>query len=233
MSKINPYIIIDFETGGLDCTKCAVTEVGMICVDGETFKEIGRYESYISPYIAEYNQQALDFTGITMDLLNQKGKSLKEVVTEMATFFKEMKELTSNSHTKKPILVGHNIGFDLGFLQSIFKEAKMDMSTLLDGTKDYYNNYRPLFIDTIVMSKLAWGNDEMMSNYKLGTCVEKSGGSLNDGHKAINDVIATKELLITFVNKLRSQSSGGGVFNLNTPNMKDLVRVRNDFKFEY
>lgn len=233
MSKINPYIILDFETGGLDCTKNAVTEVGMLCVDGGTFKEIGRYESYISPYIAEYNQQALDFTGITLDLLNQKGKPLKQVVTEMSEFFKEMKEKTSNSHTKKPILVGHNLGFDIGFLQAIFREVKMDLSTLVDGTKDYYNNYRPLYIDTIVMSKLTWGNDEMMSNYKLGTCVEKSGGSLNDGHKAINDVIATKELLITFVNKLRSQPVTVGTFNPDDSGKEDLVRVRNDFKFEY
>ena len=231
MSKINPYIILDFETGGLKCKVNAVTEVGMICVDGGTFKEIGRYESYIKPYIAEYDQSALDFTGITIDRLESQGKPLKEVVTEMATFFKEMKTITSNSHTKKPILVGHNFGFDLGFLQSIFKEIKMDYSTLLDGTEDFFGNYRPNYIDTIVLSKLTWGQTEERK-YNLTACVETSGGTLNDGHKAINDVIATKELLIYFVNKLRSQG-GGGVFNPNDNGNAELIRVRNDFKFEY
>lgn len=229
MSKINPYIILDFETGGLDCRKNAATEIGMICVDGGTFQEIGRYEAYFKPYLAEYNQQALDYTGITMDRLESQGKPLKEVVTEVAAFFKEMKTITSNSHTKKPILVGHNFGFDVGFLQAVFKEAKLDFSTLIDGTVDYFGNYRPNYIDTIVMSKLTWGQTEDRK-YNLAACVETSGGTLNDGHKAINDVIATKELLIHFVNKLRS--NGSGTLDPNDSGKSNLIRVRNEFKFE-
>jgi DNA polymerase III epsilon subunit-like protein len=174
MSKINPYIIFDFETGGLDCTKNAATEIALLCVDGATFKEIGRYESYIHPYIAEYDPKALQYTNITMDMLVAEGKQLDVVFKEVAMFFKEMKEKTSNSHTKKPILVGHNAQFDIGFLQACFKASKLDLSTLVDGAKNFFGQYQPNYIDTVTLSKLAWGQQEDR-RYNLASCVETSG----------------------------------------------------------
>ena len=67
---------------------------------------------------------------------------------------------TSNSRYKKPILVGHNITFDIGFIQQTFKDCKIDLSKYIAGEKDFFGNFFPTFIDTIHISKLALGHDD-------------------------------------------------------------------------
>ena len=211
MSKLNPYIVLDFETGGLDGSKNPITEIGMLCIDGKDLMEIGRFDSYIKPYIGyEYDKKALEFTGTTLEKLDREGRDLKEVMIEVANLMKEWHNKTSNTHTKKPILVGHNIQFDISFLQQCFKEAKLDISKYLDGKMDFHGKYYPHFIDTMTLSKLTFGGDDNFTSFKLGNCIQGAGQTLVDAHKAINDVVATKELLIYFVNKLRSDSVSVG-----------------------
>ena len=41
--RVNPFIILDYETGGLIAAKNAITEIAMIGVSGETLQEVGRY----------------------------------------------------------------------------------------------------------------------------------------------------------------------------------------------
>lgn len=222
--RVNPFIVLDYETGGLIAAKNAITEIAMIGVSGETLQEVGRYESYVYPYLYEYDQKALDYTGITMDKLYDKGKDLKTVVVEMAEKFDEWYKKTSNSRYKKPILVGHNITFDIGFIQQTFKDCKIDLSKYIAGEKDFFGNFFPTFIDTIHISKLALGHDDTMTSYKLTNCCMKMGVDLTDAHKAMNDVEATKELLIKYVNKLRSV---GGDESVNK------IRLRDHHHFQY
>lgn len=221
--KINPYIIFDFETGGLKGQKNPATEIAMLCITGDTLMEVGRYEAYIQPYLGyEYDQKALDFTGNSLEKLTKLGKPLEQVVKEIVTVVKDWHNKTSATHTKKPILVGHNPKFDIVFLQQIFKEAKLDMRTYFDGDEDFYGKYQASIIDTIWLSKLAFGGDETMTSYNLTSCVQKVGQSNFDAHKAMNDVIATKELLIAYVNRLRSNSSEG----------TGKIRLRDNFQFQ-
>ena len=210
MPKVNPFIIFDFETGGLDSKKHAATEIAMLCIDGSTLEEVGRYESYFLPYLKEYDKAALDYTGITMEKLKREGKLLKDVVKEIVAWVKEMRaKLDCTSYTKKPVLVGHNVVFDLSFLQSIFKDAKLDPTTLFDGKKDYYNNYQYNTVDTIAESKKAWGDDDVMNSFNLTACVNKAGLEIVEAHKAMNDVVATKELLLVLINRMRNSSGKG------------------------
>lgn len=202
--KINPFIIIDFETGGLKSKINPATEVAMLCLDGITLQEVGRYESYIQPYLYEYDQKTLDYTNITMEKLKNEGKPLQQVGNEMMENLKDWYSKTTNSYTKKPILVGHNVNFDIGFLQQIFKETKNDIRKYLDGNDDFFGNYLPSYLDTMSLSKMAFGDDDNFTSYKLTNCVVKAGLSITDAHKAMNDVIATKELFINFVNRMRS-----------------------------
>lgn len=225
-AKINPYIVLDFETGGLEGSKNPVTEIAMLCVSGVDLMEIGRYSSYYKPYIGyEYDKKALEYTNITLDKLENEGKEMKVVMEEVTTLIKEWHSKTSNTHTKKPILVGHNIQFDISFLQQCFKESKLDISKYLDGKLDFHGKYYPNYIDTMTLSKLAFGGDESFTSFKLGNCIQKAGQSLVDAHKAINDVIGTKELLIHFVNKLRS--SGGVMKN------EEKISFREKFRLQF
>jgi len=220
----NPYIILDFETGGFNASKNAVTQIGMLCIDGETLQEVGRYESYIKPYNYQYDKAALDFTGLSLDFLENKGKELKEVAREVFELIKEWHQKTSKTYTKKPILVGHNLKFDVPFMQQIAKETKNDLSKLLEGQLDFYGNFYPGYIDTMYLAKLSHGNDISFPSYTLGNCCSKMGVELVNAHNAINDVIGTKELLISYVNRLRNINTGEGV--------QEKIRVRDKFHFK-
>lgn len=227
--KVNPFIVFDFETGGLKGQKNPVTEVAMLCIDGVTLMEIGRYSSYVKPYLYEYDQKALDYTGTTMEKLQQEGKDLKVVVDEMVACVKEWhRTANGGTYTKKPILVGHNADkFDSVFLQQIFKETK-NLLTIFEGDVDFHGNYRVKVVDTIDISKFAYGADETMPNFQLGTCVSKVGLSLNDAHKAMNDVVGTKEMLIKYVERLRNDLSG-----MLAGDGIQKIRFREKFQFQF
>lgn len=225
MGKVNPFIVIDFETGGLQGNKNPITEVAMLCVDGHTMEEIGRYDSYVKPYLGyEYDPKALDYTNLTLEKLTKEGKDLEVVVREIVEKVKEWHQKTTNTHTKKPILVGHNVQFDISFLQQIFKETKNDLSKYFNGKLDFFGKFYPDYQDTQTLAKFAYGWDDNFNSFKLGNCIQRAGQTLTDAHKAINDVIGTKELLIHFVNKLREEGDIKG---------SNKVRFREKFRFQF
>jgi len=224
--KVNPILVLDFETGGLSGQKDAVTEVGMLCVTGDTFTEIGRYSSFIRPYLYNYDPKALTYTNTTLEKLQTLGQDIEVVAKEMHTNLQKWYQETTNSYTKKMCVVGHNIQFDIAFLQQLGKEGKVDWAKFIDGEQDFYGKWYPNYIDTLNFSKLVWGNDTNFTSFKLTNCVEKAGVSIGDAHSALQDVIATKELLINFVNRLRSSDGLGGVGE------KKDIRFREGFHFQ-
>jgi DNA polymerase III epsilon subunit-like protein len=200
----NSIICLDFETGGLDAQKQAITQIAFISFEASTFKEINRYESYVSPYgNYQYEDKALEMTGVTYEKI-ESGKDIRTVVKEISELFSEA---NTSGHTKKPILLGHNIPFDISFLQQIFAFTKTDLSKYFDGKKDFYGNFSPNYLDTLYMSKAMWANDESMQKFKLENCCSKAGVDLVDAHSALNDVVATKELFMYLINNMRSEAS--------------------------
>jgi len=126
----------------------------------------------------------------------------------------------------KAILVGHNPDFDRNFIQQVFNvtgKAK-EMPKIFAGSEDYYGNFQPHMIDTMDLSKLKWHkNEEEISGYSLSACINKSGLDLIGAHRAINDVVATKDLLLHFKKSLRS----------NEISSDNEYRFRDSFKFEF
>ena len=92
---------LDFETGGLDCQDCACTQIAIHAVRIDTFETIDRYVKYISPYNKQpdkgvakrkvlkskfdkddeqpmkYEEKALTYSAITMDMLESLGMNIK------------------------------------------------------------------------------------------------------------------------------------------------------------
>ena len=84
------------------------------------------------------------------------------------------------------ILVGHNVGFDLGFLEA----------ALGDGTR-----YEPgTYLDTLVLAREAY--PEWAESYKLGDLARFFGVELSDAHRALPDAEATAQLLGIFAEDL-------------------------------
>lgn len=204
---VHCYLIFDWETGGLDAKKVAVTELAMIAMRADNFEEVGRISTYIQPYgNYEYQQQALDITGITYDDINS-GIDIKDLVKQIIELCK--KASFTKRKDAKPILVAHNVLFDISFLQQVFDHTGEKLEDHIQGKKDFYGNFIPQYVDTVELSKNKWNREaDEIKNYKLETCCIKAGIDVVDTHRAINDTIALKELFIYLTKCLRQQSDG-------------------------
>ena len=72
------------------------------------------------------------------------------------------------------------------------------------GTKDYYGNFQPHYIDTILIGRLAFAADKEITSYKLEIVASQLGVDLDDAHDAAADVTATLDVLGVYTSRLRS-----------------------------
>lgn len=191
MKKAN-YIVFDCETGGLNCTENPILEIALVTLD-TNLKEIDRYETYVKPYDGlKVTKEALQANGIKLRDAEEQGISKKELIKNITTYFKKAKP--GNHASLKPVVVGHNIPFDIGFMDELFKDEKTPFSELRAD----------IYIDTQADSKRAWPK---ASSLQLGECCEAAGIELVNAHRAMPDVLATADLLRYFTNKLSQTSS--------------------------
>lgn len=210
-NKINSFIILDTETGGLNCRVNAVTEIAAIAIKGDTLEKIDLVSTYIQPYgDYTYEDAALKATGITFQDI-ESGVPVKEAVQELIDLFKKA-DLYGGRGTK-PILVAHNSAFDKGFIVQLFHHCgKMkELEKLVYGSVDFYGHFSPEFLDSIILAKMMWGNDEEMTKYNLGSCITKAGLELPDAHLALNDTLGLKDLFGVITSKMRADSISNNV----------------------
>lgn len=228
---------LDFETGGLDCTECACTQIALHAVRIDTFETVDRYVKYIYPYNRQadkgvvkrkvlkskfdkdettpmrYDEKALTYSAITMDMLESMGVDIQIVATEVIEFIK--RNIISKGHNAKPFLIGQNIGFDIGFMQQLMEYGNQtkEWEKLMRGTKDFYGHFQPLYVDTITLGQMALSHLEGMTSYKLEIMAEKFGIELDDAHDADADVTATTNVAMVCAQRMRNTSeySGGMV----------------------
>lgn len=245
--KIYTAIGLDFETGGLDCTRCACTQVALQAIRLDTLETFDRYVKYIAPYHKQemgaarrkvlktkhelsqpaermdYEQVALDYSNITMDMLISMGADMKEVAADIIRFVQNA--TLSKGVQSKPILIGQNIVFDIGFLTQLMSYAGLtkEYEKVFAGKPDFYGNFQPLYLDTILLARLALGADQSVVSYKLEMIAERLGIDLDDAHDADADVTATLD--ITRVCASRMRSSEGTM-----PGMTKQEKTRTHFK---
>jgi len=109
---LREYIIIDTETTGFSPEDHRVIEVGALHVrDGEI---LGEYQALVRtvddvPWVIE------NVTGISSDMLEQRGRFPEEVFPELRQFIGDR------------IFVAHNVYFDFNFLNAEFIRHDLDM----------------------------------------------------------------------------------------------------------
>lgn len=245
-------LVLDFETGGLDPQKCAATQLSVHAVRLDTFEVMETYNMYFYPYNYKclekpakkvlkskydaedekqmlYEDRALEYSAITMDMLTSMGVDLKKACTELIDFIK--RNTFNVSRSCKPIVVGQNILFDLGFLTQIllYTDLWSDFTKIVRGVKDYWGNFQPYYVDTICLSQLAMSHDKSVTSWKLELEAERLGIDLDDAHDADADVIATREILRKLTARMRNtdseQQSGESTMVDNTTE-----KTRNHFK---
>ena len=227
-------VVIDFETGGLKCQECAITQVSAHAVDLGTFETLGTFVRYVFPYnkkdigkkkkvlrskyedengedeFLEYSEQALNVTGITMDMLREKGQPIQEVGQDLLKFVSEFSD--GLPKICKPMLIGHNIDFDKGFFCQLMEYTGLmsEAKKIFRCTTDFYGNTDFLTLDTILLSQLAFAHRGDITVYKLEYVCEYLGINLDDAHDADADVTATQNVLSVITHKIRNGSGEDG-----------------------
>lgn len=219
-SQVITAFVMDFETGGLYCKKCAATQISVHAIRLDNFEVMGTFTKYIYPYQSkpdigkpkrkvlrnkyeeeeehptlEYGKVALEYSAITMDMLYDKGEELEAVCNDLIDFFKQYTLTTSRK--LKPIFVGQNILFDLGFLQQIMTYCGLwkEVAKIFRGSEDFFGNFQPYYVDTIIFAQLAFCHRDNVTSWSLSNLCELLGIELDDAHDADADVTATKEVL--------------------------------------
>lgn len=242
--------VLDTETGGLDATTCAITQLSCQMVRLDTFEIIGQFDEYIKPYpkgnfnpnptkklrtkreiekeeesYFEYNQRALDVTGLSLDLLKKKGKDIFEVADSFITFI--TKHTLGKSKAYKPFIVGQNIPFDINFLYHFFiYTGKMkEFASIFQGVTNIYGNFVPTIVDTLPLCRAVFANDPEVTTHKLEVMSEKLKIDLVDAHSSMADVEATNAIYTIFTNRMRNGLEGDDA-NL----IKQAEKTRKHFK---
>jgi DNA polymerase III alpha subunit (gram-positive type) len=107
------------------------------------------------------------------------------------------KQLTPKGDRGKyfPLIVGHNIGFDISFLDYLFKRVGKNLNEYVSSS----NNLIKCF-DTLELAMA----QNITGKHKLSNLSEKLGFEAPEAHRAMADVIMTKKLLEYYVGLLRT-----------------------------
>ena len=243
---------LDFETGGLKCQTSACTQIAIHATRLDTFKKIGSYVSYIAPYdrkeVAgatkkrkvlkskyteeeatpmDYDSRALEYSAITMDMLEQNGEPIEKVAKEVIEFI--IRNTPKCGKNMKPFIIGQNIGFDEGFLCQMMEYAGLmpELKKVLRGQEDFYGNWHPLCLDTIILGQLALCHQPNINSYKLEIMCEHLGIELDDAHDADADVSATTNVAAVLTQRMRSV---GGEYEGDDLAMSKAEKSRKHFK---
>ena len=251
----NPILVaftLDFETGGLKCQTSACTQIAIHATRLDTFERIGTYVKYIYPYnqkeikgvtakrkvlkskydteevkSMDYEPKALEYSAITMDMLYNMGVDIITVANEVVQFIAD--NTPKSPKNMKPFLIGQNVDFDKGFFMQMMEYAGLvkEVSKYLRGHEDFYGNWQPDVLDTIILGQLALCAIPNVTSYKLELMCEKLGVELDDAHDADADVSATTNVVAVLTQRMRSV---GGTVEGGELSMTKTEKSRKHFK---
>jgi DNA polymerase III epsilon subunit family exonuclease len=165
-------VVIDTETTGTDPKMSDLVEVAAVKIKGT--KVVDRWSTFVNPGRPIVGNQ---MHGIT-DKDVKGAPSPKEAADQLLAFVGDA------------LVVGHNVGFDLGFIE----EAKGDGFRFAPGT----------YLDTLVIAREGYPGAE---SYKLPDLARFFGVELTQSHRALPDAEATANLLLWFANDLPGRIS--------------------------
>ena len=153
-----------------------------------------------------YNPQALNVTHMSKEMLLNEGIEQDEAIDLITAFIE--KYTIGNA---RPILAGHNIKkFDNPFLEKLLRRKGHDLYKMTNDTQ---------MIDTLEWARMRWFE---LPSFSLGVCVNASGLTLKEAHRALPDTEANAEFLIVMLKGLRSNGSNS-----------EEKYVRRKFKFNF
>ncbi|MFA7320242.1 MAG: ribonuclease T [Dokdonella sp.] len=186
-------VVVDVETGGFDCERDALLEIAVVVIgmdaQGFVFPH-APVSTHVEPFPgANLDPRALEITGIDVDHPFRNARDERAALDHV---FAPVRAALRAADCQRAILVGHNAGFDLSFLNAAVRRT---------GHKR--NPFHPFSnFDTVTLAGLAYGQTV------LARAVAASGVSWNasEAHSAVYDTERTAELFCKIVNRWKYMS---------------------------
>ena len=122
--------------------------------------------------------KALEINGLNLEECENKGATREQLYKGIKKIFEKF-----TVGNFKPIVVGHNSGFDIGFLNDLFLEFEDD-----------FGNYREMyFVCTKFQMFQRYPN---LAAHSLKACCSKFNIVNEKSHTALSDTLATAKLLV-------------------------------------
>jgi DNA polymerase III epsilon subunit family exonuclease len=155
------FIVFDIETTGLHSLRDEIIEIAAIKIEDINALKHKTFQSFIKPK-KDIPFNITELTGITNSMV-ANADDIDEVLKDFKEFIEDYP------------LIGHNIDFDIKFLNNKMKKAKINFED-------------KKLIDTLPLSRKAFKN---LNNHKLTTLIEFLGIDVNESHRALEDAKAT------------------------------------------
>jgi DNA polymerase III epsilon subunit family exonuclease len=172
------FVVLDLETsGGTPHLGAHITEIGAVKVRGG--EVLGKFQTFINPG-TPIPAFITTLTGITDEMVSSSPR-IGEVFPVLLEF------LGSENET---VFVAHNAPFDLSFLKAA-------------ATSSEYRWPKFKVIDTAKLARKVLSRDEVI-NCKLGTLAEFFNTTVSPTHRALDDALATVDVLHALIGRVGS-----------------------------
>lgn len=162
-------IIFDVESTGVDTTRDEIIQIAAIKVN-QNGKVVDSIEVFIKPSHPVGTSEQVH--GFSDAFLQAEGMEPSDAFDVFQAFIED------------GVLVGHNVGFDIGILKSQMMRTGGNRPSFLA----YY--------DTLDMARRFYPK---LKNHKLETLSEVFQATVPSDHNAMNDVLCTKDVLMSMV----------------------------------
>jgi len=164
-------VIFDVETSGLNPNQDKIIEFGAVVLrkEGQVFKK----------------DETINVVVNIKEPLNETIKNITNITDEMIANgieYSELLDIVESLIAEKPLLVAYNLPFDVSFLRGLFNHFGKD-TTFLDQCD--------------VLDMLTVYRDKHPYPHKLDHAVAMYDISVQNTHRALDDALATYELLET------------------------------------
>ena len=166
------YVVFDIETTGFSAVTDRIIEIGAVKVqNGEI---TGSYSTFVNPGVP-IPFEITNLTSITDEMVMNSPK--------IDTILPQFLEFVGDA-----VLVAHNAGFDVGFIEQNCKNLGL--------------NHKYTYLDTVALARVLLPT---LAKYKLNIVAKALGISLENHHRAVDDAGATAEIFVKFVQMLKER----------------------------
>ncbi len=167
------YIVFDIETTGFSSIRDSIIEIGAVKVqDGRI---VDRFSTFVNPK-RPIPFEITNLTSITDEMV-MDSPGIETILPQFLEFVGD------------GVLVAHNAGFDVGFIEQNCRNLGLD---------DHF-----IYVDTVALARVLLPT---LSKYKLNIVAKALNISLENHHRAVDDAGATAEIFVKFVEMLKKDN---------------------------